>query len=160
MYNGDFVNGKRHGEGTYKYANGTCYTGDFQGGKRHGKGSFTWPDGRKYEGDWVNDIREGHGTMTHGSGHTWEGPFRNNVENGVGIWRHPGEGGKVEPGYRWIDGKPEKFVSPLEALEISSNMDVEDMLQKQNTVDQSLLDKLRKRHSLGSGGKIPRLKSE
>ena len=53
--------------------------------------------------------------MTYETGHTWEGPFVNNVENGVGIWKEPGIFGKVTAGYRWIDGKPDKFINTLEA---------------------------------------------
>ena len=86
--------------------------------------------------------------MLHKSGHVWEGPFRNNVENGVGIWKHPGERGRVEPGYRWIDGKPDKFVSTLEALEISSNMDLDEMLLKQTTGGPEVYEQLMKRGSV------------
>ena len=41
----------------------------------------------------------------------------NNVENGIGIWRHPGENGKVQPGYRWIDGQPDRFINPCDNFE-------------------------------------------
>ncbi len=48
-YKGQYNNGKRHGKGTYIYANGSTYTGDWVDGKKMGQGVFTWFDGDQYE---------------------------------------------------------------------------------------------------------------
>jgi hypothetical protein len=53
-YEGDFVDGKRTGKGTFTWANGNRYEGDFVDGKLHGKGTFVDVDGNRYEGDFVD----------------------------------------------------------------------------------------------------------
>ena len=46
MYEGDFVNGKKHGVGMLYYFNGECqYSGEFRDGLEHGKGHFYDPSG-------------------------------------------------------------------------------------------------------------------
>ena len=35
--------------------------GNFVNGKMHGKGLYKWPDGGEYYGDYVNNIKEGNG---------------------------------------------------------------------------------------------------
>ena len=37
MYDGDFVNGLRHGYGTFYYANGAKYEGGWKNNMKHGK---------------------------------------------------------------------------------------------------------------------------
>lgn len=45
------MNGERHGFGTMDYANGDVYEGEWVNGKRHGKGVlFYQKDGNRYEG--------------------------------------------------------------------------------------------------------------
>ena len=39
-YEGDFLEGKMHGNGVRKYANGNIYTGQFQEDKAHGEGKL------------------------------------------------------------------------------------------------------------------------
>jgi len=40
-YEGEFVDGKPHGQGTYVWANGDVYTGLFDNDEFHGKGSWS-----------------------------------------------------------------------------------------------------------------------
>ena len=42
VYEGEWQNDLRHGQGTEKYSNGDSYVGNFQDGKAHGKGIYTW----------------------------------------------------------------------------------------------------------------------
>lgn len=44
-------------------ASGYKYEGDFVDGKRTGKGTFTWASGNKYEGDFVDGKFHGKGTL-------------------------------------------------------------------------------------------------
>jgi hypothetical protein len=46
---GEFKNNKKNGKGKYEGANGV-YEGDYLEGKKHGFGTFTWIDGSRYEG--------------------------------------------------------------------------------------------------------------
>ena len=41
------------------------YEGEYIDDKRNGEGKMTWPDGSIYEGDWKDDLRNGRGK------HTW-----------------------------------------------------------------------------------------
>lgn len=37
-------------QGTYKFKNGARYIGEYMDNKKHGNGTFIYPDGSKYEG--------------------------------------------------------------------------------------------------------------
>jgi hypothetical protein len=52
VYEGDWVNHEKHGEGTYNFANEDIYVGQFKDDNFHGKGEFTFADGRWFEGEW------------------------------------------------------------------------------------------------------------
>ncbi|XP_014108201.1 PREDICTED: radial spoke head 10 homolog B [Pseudopodoces humilis] len=54
-YTGDFVNGERHGCGTFIYADGTLYHGEWVHNKKHGKGTFVFKNGEVFQGEFVND---------------------------------------------------------------------------------------------------------
>ncbi len=49
---GEWKDGKRHGQGTYTWADGKKYIGEWKDDKKHGKGMLTWPDGKEYVGEW------------------------------------------------------------------------------------------------------------
>jgi hypothetical protein len=52
-YEGDWVDGKMHGRGTYYYSDGSIYDGTWVEGKMEGKGIFIYPNGNKYEGEYL-----------------------------------------------------------------------------------------------------------
>ncbi|XP_058476758.1 radial spoke head 10 homolog B [Solea solea] len=54
-YTGDFVQGQRHGQGTFFYAGGATYEGEWRSNKKHGKGKFTFKDGHVVEGEFKDD---------------------------------------------------------------------------------------------------------
>ena len=45
-----------HGKGVLKFNNGQIFQGSFIQGAQHGEGTYSWPDGYKIEGFWVNGI--------------------------------------------------------------------------------------------------------
>jgi len=49
-YEGQWVQGVRHGFGTFYYANGSIYKGEWQRNTKQGRGRHTFEDGRIYEG--------------------------------------------------------------------------------------------------------------
>lgn len=59
-----------------EYGDKSSYEGDFKDGKRHGEGTFTFNDESKYVGKWINDLKHGEGTYTWSDGTklvgTWE----------------------------------------------------------------------------------------
>ncbi len=46
---------------------GTSYSGNWVQSKRHGQGTEIHPKWR-YDGEWVNDRKEGHGKLDFGNG--------------------------------------------------------------------------------------------
>ncbi|XP_037547562.1 radial spoke head 10 homolog B [Nematolebias whitei] len=55
QYKGDFIEGQRHGEGTFYYAGGAIYEGGWKNNKKHGQGKITATDGRVFKGELVDD---------------------------------------------------------------------------------------------------------
>jgi hypothetical protein len=51
------------------------YDGEFESGRRHGTGTFFYANGSKYAGQWVDNIKSGHGVYTYQDGHIYEGMF-------------------------------------------------------------------------------------
>ncbi|XP_075686366.1 radial spoke head 10 homolog B [Rhinoderma darwinii] len=54
-YVGNFVNGARHGQGQYYYANGAMYEGQWKNNKKHGPGKFIFKNGKIYIGEFLED---------------------------------------------------------------------------------------------------------
>lgn len=55
MYEGWWVNGRPHGQGSFALF-GNEYTGEWREGMKSGKGTFTYATGEVYEGDWESDV--------------------------------------------------------------------------------------------------------
>ena len=51
-YVGEYVDGLKHGQGTYTYADGRQYVGEFKDGVFHGQGTMTYANGDQEEGIW------------------------------------------------------------------------------------------------------------
>ncbi len=83
-YNGEFLDNKFHGKGTFTSANGDKYEGYWKDNKFHGKGTFTCANGGKYEGDWKDGKQHGKGTLTYANGDIYEGEFLDNKFHGHG----------------------------------------------------------------------------
>ena len=45
IYEVNYKGGRRHGQGTAKWADGAMYVGQFENDVMHGRGTFTWADG-------------------------------------------------------------------------------------------------------------------
>lgn len=75
IYEGDWVDGNRHGAGKLTYNNGDVYVGDFKFHMRDGIGKFTTfvipddgigaPMPQSYDGQWCKDTMKGSGTMKY-----------------------------------------------------------------------------------------------
>ena len=86
-YFGIFENGKRHGEGVFKYKKtNNVYSGSWKYGVKHGKGEFIFNATKmKIAGEWDNGkIVTGKWIFPNGT--YFEGPFVNNYPKGEGVW--------------------------------------------------------------------------
>ena len=92
IYSGQIKNGKPHGAGELKYAQGgnkLKYQGEFADGLPNGEGKLWYQDGDIYVGSFVNGVREGRGEMAYISGSKLSGKFSNGDDKVVGTftWR-------------------------------------------------------------------------
>lgn len=63
-YDGEFVDDRKEGVGTYIWGRGSPwygerYSGDFLSDQRHGFGVYEWPSGDRYAGPWKHDRPAG-----------------------------------------------------------------------------------------------------
>lgn len=116
QYEGGFKDGKKHGQGTYIFANskekyvgewmedmmtgegtftmreGHVYIGWFLDSKFHGKGTINFDNGDKYVGAFKDDTMHGKGTYTFGpsskkyAGDQYKGGYKNGMKHGKGTY--------------------------------------------------------------------------
>jgi hypothetical protein len=76
--------GKEHGEGTYRYKDGSMYAGQWELGMKHGHGVYTYNDRRRtqYDGQWRRDQKEGRGVLSEQGGisTTYDGTWVSNKQ--------------------------------------------------------------------------------
>lgn len=72
-YAGACHNGRAHGQGVARGADGAWYRGTFEQGHKSGYGVKLYPNGDGYAGYWRNDMREGHGRYEYGDHSPWRG---------------------------------------------------------------------------------------
>ena len=123
-YEGQYLNGKRHGKGSYYFANGDKYIGDwvedkkhglgasslavgryegeFVDDKMHGKGVFYFADGSSYQGEWIDNKQDGNGIFIWTNGDRYEGGFKRGQLHGKGSY-YFGNGNRFTG--EWIDGQ-------------------------------------------------------
>ena len=88
--------------GTQTFENGDIYTGDFLNGKKHGNGLLKTPTKRAYDGAWEDDLPHGYGTNTFPNGKKYRGEFRKGKPFGDGQWTY--SDGRTYTG-KWIKGQ-------------------------------------------------------
>jgi len=103
FYDGDWLDGKKHGQGKLVWKNGTIFVGDMQNnyyGKRgistyngavyvgefkklfeHGQGKLTASDGSVYDGGWKTGNKHGYGTLINADGTIIEGTWRDGTSS-------------------------------------------------------------------------------
>lgn len=101
VYEGETRNGKRHGHGTYTWADGDFYEGDWKDGKRCGRGKLIQygksPSGEtymkySYDGEWLDSKEHGHGICVEGdfgmykNDKVYEGEWVNGKRQGRFVW--------------------------------------------------------------------------
>ena len=123
VYEGEILNGKRHGHGTYTWADGDTYEGDWKDGKRCGWGKLIQygksPSGEtymkySYDGEWLDSKEHGHGICVEGDfgmekmDKVFEGEWVNGKRQGRFVWYLTNSnGGRYINFYedgKWIEG--------------------------------------------------------
>ena len=74
--------------GTYEveFVDGAIYQGDWKDNNKHGQGNLTYPNGDKYEGIWENDkLKDGKVKKTYDdTGDIYEGDWKHDKRHGKG----------------------------------------------------------------------------
>lgn len=104
MYNGEFKNGLKCGEGFLDYNNGETYIGQFLNDKPHGFGIFSSAIEGEYTGQFANGMREGTGKMVYTNGDIYEGGWRKNLYHDKGSLT-TASGGLERYDGKWENGK-------------------------------------------------------
>ena len=108
---GQYRDGLKHGQGTFKWAHGDAYSGDYERDKMHGRGSYRWAHGDIYVGDYENDKRHGGGTYSHANGNVYVGFYEAEKRKDTGVFMHKASG-------RYLllkDGRNAREISRAEA---------------------------------------------
>ena len=95
IYEGEFLNGKREGEGILNYTSdsefyGNSYQGKFLNDRYHGEGIYKYVTGDYYEGNFRMGRFDGFGIFYYKSGEDdgdiYEGYWQNGREHGPGVY--------------------------------------------------------------------------
>lgn len=88
VYEGEWKNGIRSGEGRMIFANGDIYEGEWASDAPNGSGSCTWAEGdiRTYIGEFKNGFLNGQGKAVYANGNIYEGQWRNSLRSGIGTF--------------------------------------------------------------------------
>ena len=120
-YQGEFLEGLKHGNGVYVWDNGDRYDGTFAQDRPDGRGKYHFANGDSYEGEVKGGVIAGRGTYTTQSGDTFEGSFAEGKPHGVGVYRfangdrYEGEmnQGRLQGKGRYISKAGERIEAPF-----------------------------------------------
>ena len=107
-YEGEYKNGKRHGQGVMEFQSGKhkgdVYKGGYSNGVKSGRGLFTWSSGNTYEGEYKDGEYHGHGVFKNGKT-AFVGKWKEGAPHGYGVQRHIKNGTIIHDGV-WRHGAP------------------------------------------------------
>ena len=86
-----------------KYASGNIFEGNYLNDRKSGLGTYKFSSGNSFEGNFIDDRMTGAGIYTLVSGDTYSGEFNDGRYDGYGAYRFAATGATVK-GY-WKDGK-------------------------------------------------------
>lgn len=87
-YIGEWRDGRREGQGTRIWSDGSKYVGGWRDDKMHGQRILTRPDGEKYDGEWQDGKQHGHGSHWR-VGTSYIGEWQEDKEHGHGRYTWP-----------------------------------------------------------------------
>ena len=97
VYEGEFLDGMKHGRGQLVLFNGDIYVGEFENNFMHGHGTYNYTSyfneagemvvGKRYEGDYEHNKMHGRGIFQMGFGEVYSGEFEKGMFHGKGNWK-------------------------------------------------------------------------
>ncbi|KAM4549411.1 ankyrin repeat and MYND domain-containing protein 1 isoform 2-T2 [Odontesthes bonariensis] len=110
-YDGEFVNGLKHGKGRYSWKNGEYYEGSFYKDYKHGDGLYCWATGHKFIGKFYLNRKEGYGQQIFPDGATFQGLYHSDQRFGPGVVTYPD--GRQDVGL-WLRERLLRLCTPVE----------------------------------------------
>lgn len=118
-YEGNFVDGRIEGKGAYKYSNDDLYQGFFINGVAFGRGTSNWNYGEKHIGMYKDNMLEGKGTYYFTNGDIYKGKFKSGKRHGGGTYIYS-DGGHFYGQWR----KGERFGPGVEVDKVGNKINV------------------------------------
>lgn len=121
IYEGEWINDNKNGYGIYIFKDNTIYEGNWVNNRIEGKGKHTFKDNTIYIGDWVNNNREGNGKYIYTNGNIYDGDWLNDKKHGNGQIIF--EDGDVYKGI-WINDRLKEIDKPFYINDNTSNLSI------------------------------------
>jgi hypothetical protein len=86
IFYGKVKEGKKEGQGIYKFNNGETYIGEFKNDLREGIGIYYYKDGSSYNGNWKKDKKHGYGIYSYPDNEAYVGEWKYGKYDGLGIF--------------------------------------------------------------------------
>ncbi|CAE7937539.1 RSP1, partial [Symbiodinium sp. KB8] len=85
LYRGQWVQGKKHGQGAQYYCSGDSYQGEYQNHKKHGQGIYRYADGDCHEGQYLEGRKHGSGLYWYSDGRVLVSNYDHDQQSGPGV---------------------------------------------------------------------------
>ena len=102
-YEGNWVDGRKSGKGTYTWKNGDKYIGEWKSNKRNGKGDMFYSNGNIFKGNWLANKTRGEGVMVYKNKDRYKGMFKGGLPSGEGKMSYANGDRYVGA---WVQGLP------------------------------------------------------
>uniref|UniRef100_A0A3Q2GI19 Ankyrin repeat and MYND domain containing 1 n=1 Tax=Cyprinodon variegatus TaxID=28743 RepID=A0A3Q2GI19_CYPVA len=80
---------RRQGFGVQEWPDGSKYEGEFVEGLKHGKGLYCWPTGHTFTGKFYLNRKEGYGHFSFPGGAVFQGLYHRDQRFGPGVFTYP-----------------------------------------------------------------------
>jgi hypothetical protein len=82
VYEGEWKDDKRNGQGKWVHPSGQVYEGEWKDDKQNGQGKWVWPNGQVYEGEWNDGAIETFDVSPRLFFHDRQSPFYHCITRG------------------------------------------------------------------------------